>query len=170
MPPSVAPSQLPKGHAHATKEPLGKPWQARFWLGVAQITRNRDRASLLWHCFYRRFFLRPFLLLRAGEASANPGYPLRGDSSAPESKTRGTSILCRNDGTSGAFTTASRSLAHASSGRFFQRAHSAMLGSQAIVSVRRFHICPQAAAKKRVTLYNISAAASVIRPLPIARF
>jgi len=55
MPPSVASPQLLKVHAHAIKEPLGNGPGTRFWTGVAQITRNRDRVAIASYCFCSLF-------------------------------------------------------------------------------------------------------------------
>jgi len=37
---------------------------ARFWKGVAQITRSRDRTFIASHCFYKQFSKASFLRVR----------------------------------------------------------------------------------------------------------
>ena len=77
MPPSVARPQLPNGHAHATKEPLGKLGVSVFADGCC--TNNTQpgsnfRSNLL---FYRSFLGRPNLVVRSRREAAETSFPRR---------------------------------------------------------------------------------------------
>ena len=77
MPPSVARPQLPNGHAHATKEPLGKLGVSVFSDGCCTNNtqpRSNFRSNPL---FYRRFLERPNLVVRSRREAAQTSCPRR---------------------------------------------------------------------------------------------
>jgi hypothetical protein len=50
---------------------------ARFWRGVAQITRSRDRIFIVSLCLYRWFSKRPILKARSWHEQSERCFPLR---------------------------------------------------------------------------------------------
>ena len=73
--PSVATSQLPMVSAHATKEPLRTRESGRFWTGVAQITRSRDRAFAASHCSLTLFSISSIWRVDRCTGNRSAGFP-----------------------------------------------------------------------------------------------
>jgi hypothetical protein len=87
MPPSVATSQLPMVSAHAIKEPLRTPSPRRFWTGVAQITRSRDRAFTVSHCSLWLFSISSIWRLDRCTGNRSAGFPPCAPPTAPNRAT-----------------------------------------------------------------------------------